>query len=104
MKKSVSDIGEWEVIRHLTHDEARSGPGLLCGIGDDASVLAPRKRPLLVTTDIFQEHIHFERKWASWAHIAYKALQVNLSDIAAMGGEATLLLAQHQPSRKFLGR
>jgi thiamine-monophosphate kinase len=57
------------------------------GIGDDCAVLEPtRDRSLLVTTDLLLEEVHFRRRYANPADIGWKALAVNLSDIAAMGG------------------
>lgn len=57
------------------------------GIGDDCAVLEPeRGAPLLATTDLFIEDIHFRRAYATPHDVGWKALAVNLSDIAAMGG------------------
>lgn len=63
-----------------------SSPEVLRGIGDDVAVIHQGKKALLVTTDILIEDIHFERSWIDPYHLGRKALAVNLSDIAAMGG------------------
>ena len=58
------------------------------GIGDDCAVLEPTPgHRLLATTDLLLEDIHFRRRYAAPADIGWKALAVNLSDIAAMGGK-----------------
>lgn len=57
------------------------------GIGDDASVVKAEKISQLITKDILIENIHFNRKYFSMEDIALKAIEVNISDIAAMGGE-----------------
>ena len=55
------------------------------GIGDDAALLKPRPGfEIVVTTDSFQEGIHFEMKWGTPGQLGAKALVANLSDIAAM--------------------
>jgi len=57
-------------------------------IGDDAAAI--RQRPgclLLLSCDALIEGIHFELKSTSAKDLGWKALAVNLSDIAAMGGE-----------------
>jgi thiamine-monophosphate kinase len=57
------------------------------GIGDDCAVLEPESgRFLLATTDLLIEDVHFRRAYATPSDIGWKALAVNLSDIAAMGG------------------
>jgi thiamine-monophosphate kinase len=65
---------------------APRGTGVRVGIGDDAAVLEPSPGCLLVaTTDLLLEDVHFRRRYAEPADIGWKALAVNLSDIAAMG-------------------
>lgn len=65
------------------------GSGVRLGIGDDCAVLEPTPGALLlVTTDLLLEDIHFRRRYATPTDIGWKAMAVNLSDIAAMGGRA----------------
>lgn len=56
------------------------------GIGDDASAVRRGRRWQLISTDLLVEDVHFRRRDASPAALAEKALAVNVSDIAAMGG------------------
>jgi thiamine-monophosphate kinase len=66
---------------------APGSPRLVVGIGDDAAVLTPASgRHLLLTTDFLAEGIHFRAAWTPGALLGRKAVAVNLSDIAAMGG------------------
>ncbi len=60
-------------------------PGVDVGIGDDAAVLAGTP-PLLIVHDMQVEGTHFTRRTSSARDIGHRALAVNLSDIAAMGG------------------
>jgi thiamine-monophosphate kinase len=58
------------------------------GIGDDAAAIAWRDgETLLLTTDALLENVHFRRSTATLRDIGAKAIAVNVSDIAAMGGE-----------------
>ncbi len=56
------------------------------GIGDDTAVLAPPKDNLLTTVDMQVEGVHFDLAYCEFEDVGHKALAVNLSDVAAMGG------------------
>ncbi|MDD3310870.1 thiamine-phosphate kinase [Pseudodesulfovibrio sp.] len=62
----------------------REGQAVTLGRGDDCAVLAGGE-PFCVSSDLFLEDVHFRRDYFSAADIGYKALAVNISDIAAMG-------------------
>lgn len=66
-----------------------SHPGVDIGIGDDAACLAAGDQGQLVTTDMLLEGVHFLSPPATPRAVAHKAINVNLSDIAAMGGIPT---------------
>lgn len=59
------------------------------GIGDDAACLAVGDQGRLITTDMLLEGVHFEIPPADPRQIGRKSINVNLSDIAAMGGIPT---------------
>jgi len=77
--------GEFELIARLCAG-LKPGRRTILGPGDDCAVLAPVKRPLLVTIDSMVEGVHFRRPWFRPEALGRKALTVNLSDIAACGG------------------
>ncbi|HZP38508.1 MAG TPA: thiamine-phosphate kinase [Methylomirabilota bacterium] len=82
-------LGERGLIRRIRRSEAATGraDGLEVGIGDDTAVMTvPPGHRLLATTDLLIENVHFRTRSAAPADIGWKALAVNLSDIAAMGG------------------
>ncbi len=82
----LSKLGEFGLIEQI-RKSVRVGPGVHRGIGDDAAeVSLPEGHHLLTSTDLLIEEIHFRRDWTSFEDLGHKAVAVNLSDIAAMGG------------------
>ena len=82
----LSTLGEFGLIGRIRKWTKSSSPKVVQGIGDDVAVMDMGDRVLLATTDILIEGIHFEQAWMDPFHLGKKALMVNLSDIAAMGG------------------
>ena len=79
-------LGEFDIIaRYFASHDHRAD--VLLGVGDDAAVLETREGlRLVVATDTIVEGVHFPRSIDASA-VGYRALAVNLSDIAAMGSE-----------------
>ena len=86
---------EFELIERFFQQSTISRSDVLLGIGDDAALLrVPEGRALVVAVDTLIDGVHFPHNTPA-ADIAYKALAVNLSDLAAMGATpawATLAL------------
>jgi len=58
------------------------------GIGDDAAVWRPTTgRAAIETTDLLIEEVHFSLRHMSWYDVGWKSMAVNVSDVAAMGGQ-----------------
>ena len=88
---------EFELIaRYFDRPARRARPGVRVGIGDDCALLAPHAgHELAVSTDMLVAERHFFSK-VDPASLGWKALAVNLSDLAAMGARPlafTLALA-----------
>jgi thiamine-monophosphate kinase len=77
--------GEFELIALFTRALPRAGRGIVVGPGDDAAVLRPPPgEDLVATVDAVVAGVHFDDRSAP-ADVGWKALAVNLSDLAAMG-------------------
>ena len=90
---SVAASGERGLIAEIRARVPAAPAWLSVGIGDDAAVVMPERGALeILTTDALVEGIHFDRRVSTPHDIGWKALAVNLSDIAAMGGAPRLAL------------
>ena len=82
----ISTIGEFALIERIRRMLPKPHDALL-GIGDDCAVLRPTAdRDLLLTTDLLVDGVDFTRQTITPFRLGRKAMGVNLSDIAAMGG------------------
>ncbi len=78
---------ELELIEKIRKRAGRPGKGVKLGIGDDCAVLEHTKREyLLWAADMLVSGTHFRTGDTEYAKIGRKAVAVNISDIAAMGG------------------
>ena len=89
----LSELGEFgliDVIQRIAEKSRNprynSWRQLLVGIGDDAAAWQSGNYIQLATTDTLVQDIHFDLSVISWRELGWKAMAVNLSDIAAMGG------------------
>ncbi len=88
----VRDIGEFQLIDVLAQKIGeRAAQGgvegfrLRLGIGDDAAAWDSPAGASVMTTDTMVEGVHFGLDHIGWPDLGWKAVAVNLSDIAAMG-------------------
>lgn len=87
----LRELGEFGLIEQI-RQKVPIGEGVLRGIGDDATELClPEGHHLLTSTDLLIEGIHFRHDWTDCEQLGHKAVAVNLSDIAAMGGTPRFL-------------
>ena len=98
----VRDAGEFRLIELLAETLAtegvdgpeHTGHGAWKprgGIGDDAAAWDSEAGTRVLTTDAMVEGVHFELALTGWRDLGWKAMAVNLSDMAAMGCLPTLL-------------
>ncbi len=87
----VSDLGEFGLIERLAEALAYQGSAafadrLAVGIGDDAAVWRADGSAIVATTDSLVADVHFLPDRTPWRDLGWKAIAVNVSDVAAMGG------------------
>jgi thiamine-monophosphate kinase len=80
-------MNEFSLIDVYFKKPALKRNDVIYGIGDDAACLAlPEGMELLISTDTLVAEVHFLSSWDAY-DIAYKAVMVNVSDIAAMAAK-----------------
>lgn len=83
----VWELGEFGLIDVIARTVGKpSREELVLGIGDDTAAWRTGKSVQLATTDILIQDVHFNLEIVTWRDLGWKALAVNISDIAAMGG------------------
>lgn len=85
-------LGERELISAIRKDFFRSREDLILGIGDDAAVVKAGEKRFILTKDMLVEDFHFNLSFHPAYFLGRKSLNVNLSDIAAMGGKPKYVL------------
>ncbi|HVH28194.1 MAG TPA: thiamine-phosphate kinase [Vicinamibacterales bacterium] len=89
----VGDLSESALIDRVRQRLPPAPDWLIVGIGDDAAVVEPeRNRVEVLSVDAIVEGVHFDRAFVPPDAVGYRALAVNLSDLAAMGASPRLAL------------
>lgn len=97
----ISTYGEFGLIKHLTENFSFKNTSTEISIGDDAAVINPENKKIVVSTDILAEGVHFNLGYVPLKHLGYKAVVVNISDIAAMNAIPTQILVSLAVSNRF---
>lgn len=83
----VAELGEINLVERLRGMARQADESLQIGIGDDCAVIRhPDGKAWLLTTDCLVEDVHFRPAFLTMEELGAKAVAVNVSDIAAMGG------------------
>ncbi len=98
---SISELGEFGLIKRLSKDISIYNKSTVKGIGDDAAVLSYQNKETVITTDILIEGIHFDLSYVPLKHLGYKAVIVNLSDVFAMNASPKQITVSIAISNRF---
>lgn len=85
-RTEIKDLGEFGLIDRLTENLKNRNASTKIGVGDDAAVIDCGEDYMLLSTDMLIEGTHFDLMYMPIQHLGYKAISVNVSDIAAMNG------------------
>ena len=100
-RTSLSQLGEFGLIEHLTKNFDVKNTSTIKSIGDDAAVLDFGTKKVIVSTDLLIEGVHFDLSYMPLRHLGYKAVVVNVSDICAMNARATQITVSVAVSNRF---
>jgi thiamine-monophosphate kinase len=100
-KTDLREMGEFQLIDHLTKNFSPQQDSTLKGIGDDGAVLDFQGDKTVLSTDLLIEGVHFDLSYVPLKHLGYKAVVVNLSDIYAMNAMATQITVSIAVSNRF---
>jgi len=100
-RSEISNLGEFGLIDRISKKISLQNATSIKGIGDDAAVIDAGDDYVLVSTDVLAESIHFDLAYMPLQHLGFKAVSVNVSDIAAMNGKAEQIVVSLALSNRF---
>ena len=100
-RTSLSDLGEFGLIEHLTKNFEIKHESTLKSIGDDAAVVDFKDQKCVITTDLLVEGVHFDLSYVPLKHLGYKSVMVNLSDVYAMNAVPKQITVSIAVSNRF---
>ena len=101
-RTELSTLGEFGLIERINQQFTPVLPQTIKGIGDDAAVIdTGSDEYTLVSTDMLIEGVHFDLSYAPLKHLGFKAVAVNVSDIAAMNGTPRQITVSIGLSNRF---
>lgn len=100
-RSEINQLGEFGLINRISQHFHLQNKNSVKGIGDDAAVIDTGDDYLLISTDMLVEGVHFDLAYMPLQHLGYKAVAVNVSDIAAMNGKAEQITVSLALSNRF---
>ncbi len=91
-RTEIADLGEFGLIERLTKNIEIQNATTIVAVGDDAAVLDPYGKQVVITKDLLIEGVHFDLMYTPLKHLGYKTVVVNVSDIYAMNATPTQIL------------
>lgn len=100
-RTEISSLGEFGLIKRINESVKNILPDTIKGIGDDAAVFDIGEEYGLLTSDMLLEGVHFDLTFFPLKHLGYKAIAINVSDIAAMNGFPRQVIVNLALSNRF---
>jgi len=100
-RTEIHELGEFALINRLTKELKNNSPSTLLGVGDDAAIIDPLGKRVVVTTDMLVEGVHFDLSYVPLKHLGYKAVISNISDVCAMNAKPSQIVVGLGISNRF---
>lgn len=100
-RTEISSLGEFGLINRINQGISNKLPDTVKGIGDDSAVIDLGEEYGLLSSDMLLEGIHFDLTFFPLKHLGYKAIAINVSDIAAMNGTPRQVMVNLALSNRF---
>ncbi len=100
-RTELNDLGEFGLIDQIQKKVTLKNTSTVLGIGDDAALIDAGEYYQVVSTDLLTEGIHFDLSYTPIKHLGYKAVAINVSDIAAMNAIPEQILISIALSNRF---
>jgi len=100
-RTEIKDLGEFGLIDRITKEVKLTNSSSRLGVGDDAALIDAGSEYMLLSTDMMVEGIHFDLRYMPLQHLGYKAISINVSDIAAMNGRPEQVVVSLGLSNRF---
>lgn len=97
----IAQLGEFGLIKHLTDNFEIQNISTNLAVGDDAAVISPERKNVVVSTEIFTEGVHFNLGYVPLKHLGYKIAVAGISDIVAMNATPSQILVSIAVSNRF---
>jgi thiamine-monophosphate kinase len=89
----LSRVGELYLLEQIRRTFSRKAKDIIVGIGDDAAVVNPSGKRIVLTTDMMAEGVHFDLRFVTAYQLGFKLISVNVSDI--YDGGKSLICSSH---------
>jgi thiamine-monophosphate kinase len=100
-RNELEELGEFGLIDRISQEFTNRRTSTKMGIGDDAAIIKNNGKVQVISTDILTEGIHFDLSYFPVKHLGYKAVVVNVSDIAAMNAIPEQITVSIAVSNRF---
>ncbi len=100
-RTEINELGEFGLIDRISKTAELQNPESTLGIGDDAALVDAGDHYIVLSSDMLLEGIHFDLAYVPLQHLGYKAVAINVSDIAAMNAFPKQVMVNIGMSNRF---